>query len=108
MPECQPRRTVDSLIELVTSTRRRRILRHLAVTTETVIEREDLAVALHLEEDVDLASMETVLGHQHLPKLDDAGVIEYDHRSGTVRPDEALEALIPLLDACADLRESLK
>lgn len=37
------------------------------------------------DEDISANSLEIRLHHQHLPKLADAGIIEYDARSQTVR-----------------------
>ena len=44
----------------------------------------------------------TTLHHVHLPKLDDADVVEYDHESLTVRADSGLEIVVDLLEALDD------
>lgn len=93
---------VDRVVETLASARRRRILRHLLKGSETWYDREELARRLHSGRS-DIATLETVLVHHHLPKLAEAGLIEYDHRSGAVRPSGAIEDLEPLLAACREL-----
>jgi DNA-binding transcriptional ArsR family regulator len=43
-------------------------------------------------------SVHTSLYQSHLPKLQDAGVVEYDRRSGSVILTDAIEAIRPYLD----------
>lgn len=97
--------TVDRAFELLSSTQRRRILRYLVERAETTVDREELVRVLHSHEDVDFETLETILAHHHLPMLEDAGVIEYDHRSGVIRKIEVLHELDPLLDACEELEQ---
>jgi hypothetical protein len=52
----------------------------------------------------DTESIETSLVHAHLPKLDDAGVIEYDRDEEAVELDESARDLDPLL-RCTRERE---
>lgn len=40
------------------------------------------------------------LYHDHLPRLDDLGLIEYDHRSGDVRFRDCPEALLEVIACC--------
>lgn len=92
--------SVEDALGLLTSGRRRRLLRYLLEETE---DGDDLgAIAAHLARDdpLDKPTIEATLVHLHLPKCADAGVLEYDHRSGTVRLTEAAAELKPLLDAC--------
>lgn len=58
-----------------------KLLRELARDRE---DRENLRISLY---------------HCHLPKLEEAGVVEYDRRNGDIVPRKELEALQPLLAA---------
>lgn len=71
-----------------------------------MVDRTELARALEPDDEHDVETLRTVLAHQHLPKLADGAVIEYDHRSGAVRSTEAVEKLQPLLDTCEELEAS--
>lgn len=106
MPRTESTLAVDRAIELLASTRRRRLLRYLASNEDAPVNREELARLVHTDEDSQLNAVRTVLAHHHLPKLADAGMIEYDHRSGAVRPSDRLDELQPLLAACVDLEEA--
>lgn len=99
------RKAVNQAIECLTSAQRRWLLRYLLEDPETWFEREELALYLH-EGTSDLATVEIRLAHQHLPKLDDLGLVDYDHRSGAIRPTEAVEELEPLLEACEKFEEA--
>jgi hypothetical protein len=44
----------------------------------------------------------TQLVHSNLPKLDDAGLIEYDKSDRTVRPTDATEVAVPYLELAMD------
>ncbi|WP_336339662.1 DUF7344 domain-containing protein [Haloarcula brevis] len=98
--------SLDAWLQFVDDRHRRRIIHHLrheATGTTTVDElveqfhssgsdskdgpaqdREALAIQLH---------------HVHLPKLAEHGVLEFEHRSGSVRytPDEQLETVLDSL-----------
>jgi hypothetical protein len=52
----------------------------------------------------DVETVETSLVHSHLPKLDAAGVVEYDPDEETVELDESARDLDPLLQ-CTRERE---
>lgn len=73
----------DELLEVLCHHHRRQILRFLGKRpTNTATVDEFVAY-------VDSPSGETALStemhHIHLPKLDDAGLVEWDARSGTIR-----------------------
>lgn len=99
MPNCDPRLSVEDALELLASSRRRRLLRYLLEEDDLVAERDEIAAAIAREDSLDAATLETALAHIHLPKCADVGVIEYDHRSGTARLTPAAEQLAPLLEA---------
>ena len=91
--------STDLLFELLADRRRRHILYCLTDQPDGVAEFTDLvdAVVGH-EPETDAGDRETIrtgLYHVHLPKLAEAGVIDYDTRSETVRYSRQ-----PLLEEC--------
>jgi len=50
-------------------------------------------------------SLKTELAHVHLPKLDDDRLIDYDHRSGTVRYSNSPDALDDLIEVVRDIED---
>lgn len=76
--------------------RRRRLVLSLASRSSTSITREELAEAMIARERAiglgnrteskrePIDKLATKLYHQHLPKLENAGLIEYDHDDGTI------------------------
>ena len=97
---------LDACLELVADRRRRRIIRELRqkedgeTTVEALVDRlhdsewprEDDS---HLERD----RIALHLHHNHLPKMADFDIVEYDADNGTVRyrPHDRLEALLESL-----------
>lgn len=93
--------SLDTILDLLANERRRYLLEYLweqpdnvgsfEEATKTVLAKIGRKPGV-LPNDGDL---QTDLLHHHLPKLADAGVIEYDTRSQTVcyRENERLEAL---------------
>lgn len=93
-------RPIDDLLTSLADWRRRAVLRHLAARDDAgpvVIEAVAAAVA---PDAADEERLRVRLHHRHLPALDDAGLVEYDPASRTVRyrRDERVETLLALLD----------
>ncbi|WP_428222012.1 DUF7344 domain-containing protein [Halorientalis brevis] len=63
---------------------RRRICLYLMRSDQTVVTVDDL-VEILADEDDDQERLAIDLHHRHLPKLADAGIVEYDARSNTTR-----------------------
>lgn len=87
----------DELLELLCHRHRRQILRFLGkrpTNTATVDELVDHVVAPSGE-----TSLSTEMYHVHLPKLDDAGLVDWDSRSGTIRyyPDSLCREMLRTL-----------
>lgn len=100
--------SLDDVFEVLSANRRRHALYVLYRRSDSTTVR-DLADALTPESGTDTARTTAALAHVHLPKLDDAGVVEYDREAGTV----ALADLPDRFDrylaaAAADERESLR
>lgn len=80
--------TTDELLDLVAHERRRTVIRCLVEAEEGRVQLEDLVA--EVGEGLDAAApgatqVRIDLHHHHLPKLERAGVLEYDARSGAVR-----------------------
>lgn len=78
--------TLDETLDALASWRRRFVLYHL-VSGDGVTSVEDLseAIVAHETADTDSTAVATLLHHRTLPKLEQAGIVEFDERSGAVR-----------------------
>lgn len=94
-----PQLSADTTFSLLADGQRRRVLAYLSEMQGETADVGDLAE--HVADEVDRRRALTALYHVHLPKLADAGVVEYDRRSETVRytGDPSVEAT---LDAVSD------
>lgn len=75
---------------LLRDRRRRLVLQYFSELLGVDTDLGRIADYVHQREtgnDQDRRGIETQLHHVHLPILDSRGVIEYDHRTGTVRYD---------------------
>lgn len=104
------RRRVDNLLSLLTEQRRRDVLYHLAVTEVTDVETlARNAAAMYEGVPVDEISPEIReqiqinLVHTDLPKLADAGAIEFDPRSEAIRCRNLPPVLGRLVEICRDI-----
>lgn len=111
-------RSLDLVFGLLADRRRRFVLACLADRTGSTSRRE-LARAIAVRENespIDEVPDEVVenvavsLAHKHLPKLAEAGVVEYDQVRGLVRPAETAdgvgqvlsETVLAMVDPAAD------
>lgn len=87
---------LDELFSVLSNRRRRRVLYSLVDSEDAVVECSQLVrrladgpVTIGASEDdgSSEASVARDLYHVHLPRLEDAGIVEYDRRQGTVRYD---------------------
>ncbi|WP_226004013.1 DUF7344 domain-containing protein [Natrinema salinisoli] len=105
---------IDTSFDVLSDPYRRSLCRY-AMRTETdavaceelvdyVVDRAPETAA----DDLDKQTTATKLRHVHLPKLDGAGMVEYDRRNGTVRVDRSTiaERLERVRAAVADLRDA--
>lgn len=108
-PESARALPLNIVFELLQNSHRRRVLRYLN-TVSSPVDLRTLAEAVAAEENEKpvraLTSLERNrihirLHHCHLPKLDEAGVIEFDANRGTVKRAELTENVTGYLDrAC--------
>jgi len=103
--------SLDTCLTLVADRRRRRLLEHLRHNGDGEVQIDDLVDRLYQTEraadDRQTSRDQLViqLSHNHLPKLADHGVVEYDRERGTVeyRPNEQIEAVLAGLPEEASL-----
>ncbi|GAB7019782.1 ArsR/SmtB family transcription factor [Halostagnicola bangensis] len=104
--------STETILQLVAHPRRRTILHQLRETGDMVVPIDELTAAVAIQRtgpspksatntplsrnSEDNTSDKAELHHNHLPKLADAGVIEYDRYDGTVRyrSHDRVEALL--------------
>lgn len=87
---------LDSVFQALSDRRRRYVLYYLTQVERDVVERADLVVAIRRIEAATPGSGEPApadrvaadLHHNHLPRLAEAGFLDYDRRQGTVRYTE--------------------
>lgn len=93
--------TTETLLELLADPQRRTVLRHLRETGECdvaelieAIATDGGTTASHRPSHETVSAVE--LHHSHLPRLADAGIVEYDRTAGVVRyrGTDRLEALL--------------
>lgn len=91
--------TEDELFELLANQRRRHIM-HTLVREDDRLDIGDLSQEIAAWEDglafedvssTDRKRVYTALQQSHLPKMDKAGVLEFDRDRGTIEPTPALE-----------------
>lgn len=95
-----PELASDEFYRALANTSRRRLLFALLNTESDTI--DDLAELLYgwastADEQPEYEQIQSVLYHTHLPTLDAAGLVEFDHEAGTVEPADLpgeVEALI--------------
>lgn len=103
-------RSIDDLFDAMANRRTRYTLSHLESIPVDVVELDDLVdavVAWEVEAGLAVDSEEhrrcvaIALHHNHLPKLAESAVIDYDPRSKTVRywGDDRISAYLELFDA---------
>jgi DNA-binding transcriptional ArsR family regulator len=93
---------LDATFDVLANRRCRIALRHLAECDDALVV-DDLAARLadELDGEASETHLSTSLHHTHLPKLDDAGLVEYDSDRGFARfrDDSQFEELRPAIDA---------
>lgn len=87
-----PALSADVALGLLHDSTRREVLRELIAAGNDAVSVDELAA----ETGSDRATTKVSLYHIHLPKLADAGVIDWDRDSGTVQyqPSEPLENIL--------------
>ena len=85
--------SVDQLFDVLSESRRRRVL---SILTEhrSPMDVERLASAVAERESASTArDVHVTLHHVHLPKLDEAALVDFDREDGTVAPTATTDAV---------------
>lgn len=107
MNRSKPAVSPDVALRLLAEQRRRKVLRFLANNGEKPVPLDNLAAKITdgestgNEEEMDsYDSVVTSLYHSHLPKLQEAGLVEFDRQDSTVRyrRHEDVEGLLDHVD----------
>jgi hypothetical protein len=101
--------SLDELFEMLSHGIRRRIL--VTVARENPQDVDDLttesAASDHEEDDEALELLTTQLYHTHLPKLDEAGFIDWDRDEGHITRGPRFDEIEPLLRLMNDHQDEL-
>lgn len=103
-------RSIDDLFDTIAKPRTRYVLSHLESISVNVVELDDLVdnvaereveTGLAVDPEEHRRRVAIALHHNHLPKLAEAAVIDYDSRSKTVRywGDDRIPACLELFDS---------
>ncbi len=94
------REAADKMLSILAQRNCRSTLLCFQGTTENVISVRDLAARISPEGDSDETAVR--LQHSTLPRLEDAGLVEHDSRSDTVRyhGDQRVEELLDAVTDC--------
>lgn len=98
------RTEVDQLLKALSSQTRRHIVTSLAKnnrssSSDLAIEELGIATADEVE------AREVLLYHQHLPRLDDVGLIEWDEDTGVATRGPWFEDSRPLIESIVELED---
>lgn len=94
-----PEDSLDELYDVLSNGRRRFVLRYLRDRTDPVPSGRLAALLASRErsgadgDEADVRRVEVSLRHVHLPRLDDAGLVVYDHERGVVAAPSSHERL---------------
>ncbi|WP_135362612.1 DUF7344 domain-containing protein [Halosimplex halophilum] len=94
---------LDTAFELLADRRRRAVIEVLRTAPRGALELPALVEAVATECGVDADALRSTLHHQHLPKLDEAGIVDFDREEGVVSYDPH-----PLVERCLDVAQSYR
>lgn len=98
---------IGDLLDALNNDQRRTVLRLLVASDGAVgvreLAREIAAPADETTPDVD--NVVIALHHNHLPRLDDIGIVTYDPEANVVEADDSIAALTPYLEFLAAKRQ---
>ncbi|WP_424009285.1 DUF7344 domain-containing protein [Haloferax denitrificans] len=104
--------SLDACLHLVADRNRRRVIHHLRQEGGGTTTIDDIVDQFHSSGSdckdglpQDRKNIFIQLYHVHLPKLAEYGIVEFEHRSGTVQyhPDEQVERVLDSLPGRASL-----
>ena len=96
---------LDRMFDVLSHPYRRRIL--LLVSDVNPRDEDEFSTEELSTEDDELELLQPELFHAHLPKLEEAGYIEWDRAAKTVRRGPRFEEIAPLIRLMHDHRDEL-
>lgn len=89
--------SLERICKILSHPTRRTLLRQLRNVETTTVRAAagSLAEAERIEE---VERVETMLHHVHLPKMADAGILDYDPETGAIRTNETTDAIYDALN----------
>ncbi|RKS75862.1 hypothetical protein BDK61_4393 [Haloarcula quadrata] len=110
MSNSEQRISTETTLQLLTKQERRQILRHVAEASDgTTVDKltQHLRGLDSLQPDGNgpTRSWDSDLHHLHLPKLQEANVLEYDTNRGTVHRSREFQTVFSLLEVIDDHRK---
>ena len=95
--------TMDAAFRLLSDRRRRYVLYHLrdverVTTLDALTEQVAHWEGTGRDADANAERIAVSLVHNHLPKLEESGVVEYDRRQGDVVTAEQFDEVVSLLE----------
>jgi hypothetical protein len=94
---------LDATFELLADRRRRAVIEVLRTAPRGALELPALVDAVATECEADAEDLASALRHRHLPKLDEADVVEFDPEEDVVSYDPH-----PLVERCLDVVQSYR
>ncbi|MFH5801156.1 hypothetical protein [Haladaptatus sp. CMAA 1911] len=99
-----PELSLSTASKLLTKPTRRAVIQHFSARKTPTAELSELVDYVHetVETVTNPKQARITLVHQHLPKLAEHEVIDYDERSETIRyrDEKHLEHLLEIIDSC--------
>ncbi|KAB1197884.1 MULTISPECIES: ArsR family transcriptional regulator [Haloferax] len=104
--------SLDACLHLVADKNRRRIIHHLRHEADETTTVDEIVDQFHSSGSdskndplQDRKNLFIQLYHVHLPKLAEYGIVEFEHRTGTVRyhPNEQVETVLDSLSEAVSL-----
>lgn len=94
---------VDEVLRVLADVRRRRLLAALSRADDDTLALADLVADVAEDVDGSPARVRVAFRHNHLPRLEEAGLVEFDPEAGTVTydPDPIVEAVVAAVESGA-------
>ena len=105
-PDSDTSLALDTLLSIMADKYRRRLLLALLEHNPQDDENTQLPADVSLK-DAELEELQIHMTHKHLPKLAEAGVIEWDQEANVVKKGPAFTEIRPLLELMRDHADEL-
>ncbi|MFB6178410.1 MAG: hypothetical protein ABEI77_01645 [Halorientalis sp.] len=90
---------MGDVMDALGTDQRRRLVRVLSTVDGPVtVHKLAYEIAITIDQPPGHEQLTTTLHHNHLPRLDDLGIVSYDPKSNTVETTASIEQLLPCLE----------